>query len=184
MTGWQVTNLPPASHSQTLCTPCWRRRAYDCNKHKAIHIICILHIHIHQVGDSSRNNPSSNSINGCTCATEIGSNFIIRVRNTTDHWNLLIQSETAFSFHIWGNRSYVTIHLIGWFNFKTLWRVPCAKNLQENMKKYTNNTMQKRAYVATKSHAGAFRDECEPQKQFADYGSLLETWVNIFLFMI
>ncbi len=34
--------------------------------------------------------------------------------------------------------------------------------------------------MATKTHAGAFRDECEPQKQFADSGSLLETWVNMF----
>ncbi len=35
--------------------------------------------------------------------------------------------------------------------------------------------------MATKTHAGAFRDECEPQKQFNDSGSLLETLVNMFL---
>ncbi len=29
--------------------------------------------------------------------------------------------------------------------------------------------------MATKTHVGAFRDECQPQKQFADSGSLLET---------
>ncbi len=34
--------------------------------------------------------------------------------------------------------------------------------------------------MATKIHAGAFRDECEPQKQFADSGPLLETWVKMF----
>ncbi len=38
--------------------------------------------------------------------------------------------------------------------------------------------------MATKAYAGALRDQCEPQKQFADSGSLLETWVNVFLFMI
>ncbi len=35
--------------------------------------------------------------------------------------------------------------------------------------------------MAIKAHAGAFRDQCEPQKQFADSGSLLETWVNMFI---
>ncbi len=34
--------------------------------------------------------------------------------------------------------------------------------------------------MATKAHRGAFRDECEPQKQFADSESLLETMVNMF----
>ncbi len=50
------------------------------------------------------------------------------------------------------------------------------------MKKYVEITMQKWAYVAT--HASAFRNQCKPQKQFADSGSLLETLVNMFLFMI
>ncbi len=45
-------------------------------------------------------------------------------------------------------------------------------------------TMQKWAYVDTNAHAGAFKNECKPQKQFADSGSLLEIWVNMFLFMI
>ncbi len=132
-----------------------------------------------QVGASSRSNPGSNSILGSTFATEIGSNFIIGVRSTTDHWILLIQSE-AFSFHFWGNISCVTIHLIGWYNFKTLWRVPEAKKKQENMKISTENTMQKWTYMTTKTHAGAFRDQCEPQKLFANSGSLLETWINTF----
>ncbi len=39
--------------------------------------------------------------------------------------------------------------------------------------------MQKWAYVATKAHAGAFRHQREAQTQFADSGSLLETWVNM-----
>ncbi len=49
------------------------------------------------------------------------------------------------------------------------------------MKISTENMMQKWAYVATKAHAGTFRDQCEPQKQFADSGSMLETWVNMFV---
>ncbi len=40
---------------------------------------------IYQVGVSSRNNLGSNSIIGSTFAAEIGNNFIIGVRNTTDH---------------------------------------------------------------------------------------------------
>ncbi len=61
----------------------------------------------------------------------------------------------------------------------TLYKDPC-----ENMKIYMEITMQKWVYAATNAHAGAFRNECKPQKQFSDSGSLLETWVKMFLFMI
>ncbi len=33
--------------------------------------------------------------------------------------------------------------------------------------------------MATKADAGAFRDQSDPQKLFADSGSFLETWVEI-----
>ncbi len=40
---------------------------------------------IRQVGGSGRNDPGSNSILGSTFAAKVSSNFIIKVRNTTDH---------------------------------------------------------------------------------------------------
>ncbi len=39
----------------------------------------------YQLGASSRKNSGSNSILGSTFATELFSNFIIRVRSTTNH---------------------------------------------------------------------------------------------------
>ncbi len=56
--------------------------------------------------------------------------FIVWVRNTTNPSHPIRE---AFTFHFWGNRSCVTIHSIDCFNFKTLRRMPEAKNLWENI---------------------------------------------------
>ncbi len=56
----------------------------------------------------------------------------------------------AFSFHFWDNISSVTFHLIGWFDFKALWRIPEAKHLREIMKISMENVIQKWAYVPQK----------------------------------
>ncbi len=52
----------------------------------------------------------------------------------------------AFSFQFWGNRSSITIHLIGWFDFKILRRILEAKS-QKEINISTKNAMQKGAYI-------------------------------------
>ncbi len=71
------------------------------------------------MGAGGKNNPGSCFVIGRCFATEIGSNFIIGVRNTTDH-EPPQSIRDAFSLWFVGQRSFVTIHLIGWFDFKTL----------------------------------------------------------------
>ncbi len=74
--------------------------------------------------------------------TEIGSNFIIGVRNTTDHEPPQPIRE-AFSFCFLGQRLFVTIELIGRFDLKKLLRKPKVKYLWEIMKNCMENTMEK-----------------------------------------
>ncbi len=44
---------------------------------------------------------------------------------------------------------------------------------------YIKHNTEVNIYVKI-AHAAAFRHQCEPQKQFADIGSLLEKWVIMF----
>ncbi len=130
----------------------------------------------YQVWTSGRNDPSSSSFSGSSFVTNIGSNFIIGVRNTIDHEPHEPIRET-FSFLFCLQRSSVTIHLIDWIDFRTFWRKPETNNLQEIMNISTENTMQGWAYaiyICVKIvHTAAFNHQCEPQKQFADPASLL-----------
>ncbi len=99
-----------------------------------------------QVRAICRNDTGSNSILRSTFATDVGCNFSIGVRNTTNHEPLQPIRE-AFSFQFWGQRSYVTINLIDWIYFKRLGRVPKANDQLEIMNISMENTMQKWTYI-------------------------------------
>ncbi len=103
-----------------------------------------------QVWARCRNDPDSSSLIGSVFATEINSNFIIRVRNTTNHEHSL-SNQRSFQFQFCGNRSSVTIHR-DHFDFKTLQKIQEAKLIcDEIMNIPMENTLQKWTYICKNS---------------------------------